>query len=438
MPVYFNREIYDHLLVRNAKLKDLYGFTLPDSAKWIGSGTQGAAYLTTNNKVLKITYDASEAYSSKLVIGKNPKYINHIYAVFEIKGFPKKLYGIYQERQSDVTMNQQQFYFILENIWNAVDDPQRTRNVNKKDFKEIVDSTVVKYSVKEDDVAKLLTWFLNLKKELKRIGISGFSDFSYGNIKEDSEGNYRLIDLGWSKSRETRLDILERKQTITIGDILIEVRVYEKMVLDLSRQIVNQIKETSSGKDSEKKYKVPFKNINIDLSVGVFPQPHGTIIQQPGKSAHFMVDAGVNLLKKFPRMHIIITYQEGQLNRYLNPIIADLKDALRHEFEHISQIQSEPGAGWKIRNMYKQAGEEETNYAYFNLPTEISAMVRGLYKRAKTQRRNLQDMIEEYVKSIGDMTKKEEQQTIENYINYAKKIKLPLTKNEEHYLKVYD
>ena len=432
MPVYLPKEIYEYLLQRNEKLQDKYGFTLPDQPKWIGSGTKGAAYKTNNGNVLKITYDRSEAKSSNLLVGKNPKYINDIYAVFEIKNYNKDmspqnslstkninqgnpLYGIYQEFLYPVTIDQ--FESIIWRV-TGIHPPIPFRSINKEEYKKVINYTIGEVkTAKIEDIKKVVTWYFNSLKELKKFGIE-YDDYGSNNTKQDSRGNLKIIDLGYSKSRNIPVDVFERKQIVTIGGLLTEVRQYEETVLTLSRQIINQLKN-GKNEDTEKNYRFKFKNRDIKLKINIFPIDG--MLDDPRKSPYFSTNAGVDPSTIVPRIQVEMLYSIDHLKKYFNYIISDLKDALRHELEHVSQLL----AGDMTPDMKRRYEEAEDDYKYLLLPTEIPAMVRGLLKRAKTQRTNLQDLINSYVKSM-DVTDKEADHIIQVYTDFAKRNNLPL------------
>lgn len=58
--------------------EDLYGVKID---KFLGSGSWGAAYSTTNNKVLKFTYDSKEYEAARPLIGRKNTYLVDLYGV---------------------------------------------------------------------------------------------------------------------------------------------------------------------------------------------------------------------------------------------------------------------------------------------------------------------------------------------------------------------
>lgn len=58
--------------------EDLYGVKID---KFLGSGSWGAAYSTTNNRVLKFTYDSKEYEAARQLVGRKNTYLVDLYGV---------------------------------------------------------------------------------------------------------------------------------------------------------------------------------------------------------------------------------------------------------------------------------------------------------------------------------------------------------------------
>ncbi len=74
----FNRPIKSYL----KSIADKLGVT---PAKFLGGGTSGYAFLTTDGKTVKITDDKSEVIEAKKYVGKDVKHLPKIYNLFKIK-----------------------------------------------------------------------------------------------------------------------------------------------------------------------------------------------------------------------------------------------------------------------------------------------------------------------------------------------------------------
>lgn len=106
-----------------------------------------------------------------------------------------------------------------------------------------------------------------------------------------------------------------------------------------------------------------------------------------------------------------------------NDFIAEVKEGLRHEMEHIAQRQKRSkGVTWVDRG-------DRPFYEYLLLPQEIPAYIRGLNTRAKTKRITLGQAFEEYFNDYRDSFGSESEIEIvrKEWLRWAKK-NLPKTK----------
>lgn len=92
-----------------------------------------------------------------------------------------------------------------------------------------------------------------------------------------------------------------------------------------------------------------------------------------------------------------------------------IKDHLRHELEHIDQVQIQ---GKKINGPQK-------GYRYLISKVELPAMVKGMYSKAKYEKKYLDDVFNEYLDYVmqrGDIKSEKEKQLVFNvWITFAKK-----------------
>jgi len=92
-----------------------------------------------------------------------------------------------------------------------------------------------------------------------------------------------------------------------------------------------------------------------------------------------------------------------------------IKDHLRHEMEHITQSQFFGINSFKIANGYK----------YLISSSELSAMVKGMYAKAKHEKKYLDDVFNEYldyVEKKGDLKNKNERKIVfDKWIEFTKR-----------------
>jgi len=106
-----------------------------------------------------------------------------------------------------------------------------------------------------------------------------------------------------------------------------------------------------------------------------------------------------------------------------------LQDAVRHELEHLFQgpdnmsfkeKKAQP-TNFSYRQKIQKPG---TTHRYFTLKDEIPAMVNGMYRQAKTEKRPLDDIFKEYIGyylQSGEITQKQYDKILSIWIDYAKK-----------------
>jgi len=104
-------------------------------------------------------------------------------------------------------------------------------------------------------------------------------------------------------------------------------------------------------------------------------------------------DAGYDDIK------IEVQYDPTQFPQEYNQFIAEMKDTLRHEMEHIAQ------ANLFGKETIESYPDNYPFYKYLQLNHEVPAFVRGLYARAKTKRMPLADAFEEFFDQYIDRFK---------------------------------
>jgi len=195
----------------------------------IGAGSNGAAfYLENSDNVLKITKDPNEANASNYIKGEKFTNIVNIYRVFTFKVLPG-FYFIEQEQLKDDYENVLEGYLYKFNIdvilpgrqypsdetysYEIIGD--KLSRLLKATDKLKVDNKKINYIelaeyIDEEGSQKFYLDMINASEELRDNNIS-FGDFHRGNIMVDKNGNYKIIDLGLSRSPKSKIEMLERK-----------------------------------------------------------------------------------------------------------------------------------------------------------------------------------------------------------------------------------
>ena len=136
----------------------------------LGTGTMGTAFMLTNGKVLKMTYDESEAKASALIM-QHPA--EHLVKIFDVFKFPtsvgnKFVFGVVKEKLEELSRSEKQ---------SVIRDPKSVE-------------------------------IPAMKIELKKAGVTNFNDFNPGNIMKRGS-TYVLVDPGYSKTIDGNTPTLE-------------------------------------------------------------------------------------------------------------------------------------------------------------------------------------------------------------------------------------
>ena len=157
---------------------------------------------------------------------------------------------------------------------------------------------------------------------------------------------------------------------------------YNRETLEMSRVIVNQFKANygdeyegyDEGIVGETKYFIYY-----DLIPTSPEKLKGSMYDIDGWTDGEFIDINIKYNSKIP------------LNSYFNELIAELKEVLRHEFQHIGQFK-----GYShIPPNTKLDGKPY--YIYLTDPSEVEAHLKGLYRRAKTLKLPLKQVIDNFL-----------------------------------------
>ena len=155
-----------------------------------------------------------------------------------------------------------------------------------------------------------------------------------------------------------------------------------------SRYIINQLKD-NLGVYYEEELKRKLRDKKYTLEFKLNPvEPEGL------DYAPYLIDAAGGK----EGIELIINYEPSSYPQFLNDLIAELKDTLRHELEHVGQENFEKGI--RIGNVKNDANLSLPEY--LTLDYEIPAFIRGLNKKAKTKNITLGKAIDEFFLERAD------------------------------------
>jgi hypothetical protein len=156
----------------------------------------------------------------------------------------------------------------------------------------------------------------------------------------------------------------------------------DELSLNLSRLVVNQFKKKENFLFDNIYFERGDEYASFDLECNFFKDED---LDEP-----FSIDASADMQE----MEINITYNPNSFPESMSDLVAEIKETIEHELEHIEQQNFE--------DMYigdeeeYDEEDEEYNFKYLTSKTEIPAYVRGLIKRSKVKKITLDDAMDEW------------------------------------------
>ena len=203
---------------------------------------------------------------------------------------------------------------------------------------------------------------------------------------------------------------------------------YDMETLLMSRFIIDIFKD-ELGKEYREKFidigKLRYSNkdekniVPYDLELILIPTDIEILGPDP-----FIINAGAD----DESFYIQINYNLDSFPKAYSKLTSEVKDAVRHELEHIGQQNFDKG----VKKDLSVDDSGLSTFEYLTLDYEIPAHVQGIYKNAKTQKisftKALQDFLDE---RAGELSPDEEVKIKQIYIDYAKK-NLPAAQLENY------
>ena len=192
-----------------------------------------------------------------------------------------------------------------------------------------------------------------------------------------------------------------------VSQKLITERKTDELSLYISREIVNQFKKKEDF-EIEGLY---FQRGDEEASFNLIC----TFIEDEDFNHPFSVSAGAD----FDLLDIEITYRPQDFPKRMNDLVAEIKETVEHELEHIEQKNFEDLA-------VPKKDKKDDNLGYLTSSEEVPAYVRGLIKRSKTKRISLSDAMDEWFdENINkfDNPKRDWVKVKSIWMNYANKMR---------------
>ena len=158
----------------------------------------------------------------------------------------------------------------------------------------------------------------------------------------------------------------------------------DKPILDLSREVIKVFKK---GESVEFPYIFYRSGEEIELIVEVTIE----VVENHNEPFEVYAEAA------YDELYVTIKYDPEAFPESMNDLVAEIKETITHELEHIIQQNFED----TYINPFESDYDEDKRggkYNYFLKKNEIPAFVKGLIKRAKTKRITLDQAMDQWYK----------------------------------------
>lgn len=217
-------KLFKESLVLNSSIQDelnKLGYDI-ELVSELGSGKYGTAFVTSDERVVKITNSNRESYVAKIIMEGKP---DNVVIIYDVITLPRQRYAIIQELlfeiEQQIKIDFRSFRVPLSivddsgiqldneedpNIWSELESYDWSHPLKSKIYRFLLytkkyASDENAYKLKKDNIINIVnkhTKFVedlsNGVDNLKEIGITN-QDMRFENVMRDSFGNYKFIDI---------------------------------------------------------------------------------------------------------------------------------------------------------------------------------------------------------------------------------------------------
>lgn len=202
---------------------------------------------------------------------------------------------------------------------------------------------------------------------------------------------------------------------IRLKYLLIEGR-YDDMTTQLSRELIRMIKKKSKRGRIDFDFPVK-KRVKIDGLEDLEFASEISLKYQIEYDDDFVMGFDVYGQADDELIELSLVVNPNKLPGLFSEIVPILKDAIRHELEHVAQNNLERPDSERY-----EVTPKGDYYRYFTARHEIPAFVRGLYKQAKTRRYPLDQIIDKFLQDYSHtMTSQQSDKVRKIWTDYAKR-----------------
>jgi len=162
---------------------------------------------------------------------------------------------------------------------------------------------------------------------------------------------------------------------IRLKDILLEGK-FDAYALEISREVVNAFKAKKNFKQS---YEIQRAGDYAEFDVRV------RFFKRPNQDYSHSITGGGDMVT----LTLDIEYNPSMFPAAMNDFVAEVKETVTHELEHVGQQNFEDM--FVVDNT-----DHDDYYSYLTSKVEVPAYVKGLIKKAKVKKMSLDAAMEEW------------------------------------------
>jgi hypothetical protein len=197
--------------------------------------------------------------------------------------------------------------------------------------------------------------------------------------------------------------MIKLRQLINLTERTGEERTRKEFVLTLSRDIINAFK---SGQTKLEDY----FELSGERSEDETPADVKLLVKfrkRPKQEYAYSISADADGTKQPTRVNLAIDFNPAMFPNAMNGLIAEIKETLEHEFEHV--LQQSFYKSFVVSNKYDEpltyppeGPTAPSHFLYLTSNAEVPAYIKGLLKRAKVKRMTFDQALEDYYSDYRD------------------------------------
>jgi len=246
---------------------------------------------------------------------------------------------------------------------------------------------------------------------------------SYDELLSQTEkGDLETVNKNWDVKESKDIFGLNEKAISFFHEVInLKEGKYDSLVTKLTNQVIKGWKhDVEEGNQLSKlKFKVEESGLKFNLEASL------------NTKSYEFYDEGGSFASKPAKIQLIFKVPKEDFPQIWEKVSYAVSDILRHEIEHLTQdgLNKTPSKDFDLDKDNDLRDKIETGknpyWKYFTLPTEIDAMLYGMYTQAKKSKKPMKDVIDAYLED-QELTSLQKDKILSKWRTRSKSLSLPL------------